>query len=66
MLNSKALWSIPERKQHIKQRLHKKYKRLLAMPRWSRDDLEEVHGRLRDYVEISGTDREIIMERLSW
>jgi hypothetical protein len=66
LLKDHPIWVVSERKAFVKRALRRKHAALLRIPRWSRDDTEELEGRLKQYVENSLTSREILRERLDW
>jgi hypothetical protein len=65
-IGNRPLWSTEERRDYVKKRLRRRYASLLRMPRWNRDDLEELDGRLREYVKNSNTELGVLKARLDW
>ena len=55
-----------ERKARIKAALRRKYRRLLSMPDWTRQELDELDGPLRSYVFEHIIRRDHILERLRY
>lgn len=66
ILGDRALWTFKERKAFVKKRLRQRHKRLLNMPNWCREDLDELGDILKNYVSSSLTTREILIERLAY
>jgi hypothetical protein len=68
LLWSHPIWTIHERRKFIRKRLAQRYRRLLRMPEWSHDELDELdeNGRLRQYVENSITAQAVLLDRLSY
>lgn len=66
ILGDRALWTLRDRKAFVKKRLRAKYRSLLRMPNWARDELEELGDCLRGFVCSSKISREILIERLEF
>lgn len=66
ILGAAPIWTLKERKAHIKKRLKQKHKKLMRMPAWSRDDLKELSPGLRQYVASSAITREVLIERIRY
>lgn len=66
ILGDRPLWTFKDRKAFVKKRLRQRHKRLIKMPPWARDELEELGTCLRGFVSSSVVTREIILERLAY
>ncbi|GAG16814.1 unnamed protein product [marine sediment metagenome] len=66
MLGASYQRTLEERKQELKYRLRRKYKKLLAMPYWTDEQIDEFGFHLRDYIEESARQREVVEFRLRW
>lgn len=58
--------TLEDRKRLLKERLRKKYKKILATPDWSDQDLEELGHTLRSHILEAMHRKEIIKRRLKW
>jgi len=65
MLKDSLQESLPERKACLKKRLRRRYKRVLALPDWTPDEIEELGYNMRVYVTSSQRFREYIRLRVS-
>jgi ribosomal protein L37AE/L43A len=66
LLSSSYQDSLVERKQFLKEKLKKKYKRIIALPKWDEDDLNEMGYVLRQYIENAARLKEFIVQRIAW
>ena len=53
-----------QRKIYIKTEIRKKYKKLLDSPDWEDEDIEELDGRLQEYVVLYQEAKKLIKQRL--
>jgi hypothetical protein len=58
--------SLVERKQFIKEKLRKKYRKIVGLPRWDDDELNEMGYVLRSYIENTAKLKEFILQRIAW
>lgn len=58
--------TLPDRCKYVKAKLRARYRRILAMPRWTPEELGELGPELRRYVQTSQRAREAIQARVSW
>lgn len=65
-LGDSFLRSIIERREHVREHLRRKYRRILDLPVWTEPELAELDHSLRTRVEDSLARREWIMDRLRW
>lgn len=65
-LGAKLFKDAPAKRQWIKQRLRRKYERLLAAPEWTEAELAKLGPSLRRYVKTQIRKREVIRARLAW
>jgi len=66
LLNASYQDTLHERKQALKEGLRKRYRKELAMPDWSDEELEEFGSHLREYIEQSIKLKYLVIERLRW
>ena len=66
LLGKRPLYTLEARQEFIRRALRKKYHRFLSMPDWRRSELNELEGRLEQFVRNSQTTREIVEMRLSY
>ena len=66
LLGASLQKTLQERKAYLKERLRRRYKRLLAMPVWEEYELEEMGPHLRQNIEANIKKAELIRERLAW
>ena len=66
LLGSSLQDSLIERKQFLKEKLRKRYKRIIALPKWEIDELEDMGYVLRNYIENSARLKEFIVQRINW
>jgi len=50
ILSNKLFFTIGERASHLSVKYTKKYKKLLSLPSWSEEELEEVKGSLKEKI----------------
>lgn len=65
-LHSKRFLELRTRKAYIKQRLRKRYARILAIPTWHKDELDELGFTLRTNILQGMEQKHLIQERLAW
>jgi hypothetical protein len=66
ILGNKLILSIGERRNHVRQKLRKKYKKFLFMPRWDEDELAELDSDLAEHIRRASNFSEHLKKRLSW
>jgi len=55
-----------QRKAELKIKLAKKYRKLLTAPDWDDDEIEELDGRIREYVVIYEEAKKVTLKRLQY
>lgn len=65
-IGAKKLWTVRERKQWIKEYLRKKYSRILRLPDWSEDEIDELGRGLKDHIIASSSLKKLTQGRLGW
>jgi len=65
-LGSLALLTVHDRRAHIKSVLRRKYKRLLASPIWTEQELSEVSENLRAYIVESMKRASLVRAMVAW
>ncbi|HCT9982771.1 TPA: hypothetical protein OUD88_002861 [Enterobacter hormaechei] len=63
-LNDKAFLTVEDRAQFLYDRYAVKYRKLLTLPEWSEDELEDMSDDFRRSIKASMVMREIVAERL--
>lgn len=60
------LWlpTIAERAEYLSERLAQRYNRLLALPYWSEEEIQELGRNQRSFVQREQLERSIVLERL--
>lgn len=58
--------TLGDRKLHLKNRLKRRYKKILGIPKWSERELEELGPALRQHVRAGVGHQEVIERRLQW
>jgi len=58
--------SLQLRKDYLKEKLRIRYKKILTLPEWTEEELEEMEYNLRLHIEQGRRLKEIIKERLAW
>ena len=58
--------SLEERKQELKNRLKRKYKKFLEMPNWTQEEINELGPVLKQNILIAQEYKKITNERLKW
>jgi len=66
LLSDSLQESLRERKNYLKIRLLQKYHKLLAIPKWEDNEIEELGYTLRTHIEASIRAKEYIKKRLAW
>lgn len=66
LIGAANLFTITERRALAKERLRKKYRRLLAMPRWDEDELAELDERMADEIRRASYFAEHLKHRLGF
>ena len=65
-LSDKKYFTLKERKQYIAAKLRENFRKLRENPSWSIEDIAEMDGRLREYVENMANYRLHIEKRIDW
>ncbi len=63
---SSLFFSIPEKARYLSKRYKRKYKKLLRIPFWSQEELEEMSYKLRVGIESSMLMRLAVLRRISF
>ena len=66
LIGAKYQKSLEERKKYLKARLRRKYKKLLNMPKWTETEINEMGGRMQEYIRESQLLKDDIRKRLRW
>lgn len=66
LLNASFQKNVTDRRIFLKERLRKRYRKLLAMPSFTESELNEYGPVMRQYIEQSIKNRNIVLERLKW
>lgn len=65
LAGSKLFKSVGAKRRYIRQRLRKRYARLLKMPDWADEELEKLGWTLRKSIEVALRQRDQVRQRLS-
>lgn len=65
-LSDKKYFTLKERKQYIASKLRENFRKLRENPSWTIEDIAEMDGRLREYVENMANYRLHIERRIDW
>ena len=65
-LGARLLLTVKARRKFIKEKLQKKYRKFLSMPKWDEDELEELSERLADDIRRASIFAEYIKGRLTF
>ena len=66
VLGDEVFPSLISRKNYLKKRLRRRHKRLLALPTWHPQELNDLGPGLREYVELGFLQQEHLKKRLAW
>ena len=66
LLSDKKYFTLKERKQYIAAKLRENFRKLRENPSWTIEDIAEMDGRLREYVENMANYRLHIEKRIDW
>ena len=66
LLANKTNFTPLERLACLKELLKKKYKTILQMPDWTDEELKEVKGQLKEYIQHEISKKEQLLRRLAW
>lgn len=66
ILGAKYDPTLDERKQRLKDRLRTKYAKVLGMPDWTPEELDELGPRLREHVEQGMKLKAMARRRIAW
>ena len=66
ILGSDFHYTLEQRKAHVKYQLEKRYKKVLAIPEWTDDELIDMEYALLQHIENSRLLREQVIDRLSY
>ena len=66
LLGSSYQDTLAERKEELKRRLHRKYKKILATPDWFNHEIMELGPKLQEHVMAGVMMRDFLKERLGW
>ena len=58
--------SLTDRKQYLKQKLRKRYAKLLGIPKWEDEEMENLGYNLSSYIKMSIKKKRLIRFRLDW
>jgi len=58
--------TLKERKLFLKQKLRKRYKKILNLPNWNENEIKELKSHLQQFVRKGIEEKRIIKERLKW
>lgn len=59
-------WTLAERKKHVAQQIKRKYRRLLAMPDWTPEELQGMSMKMKTQIRANLKKRDNVRERLRW
>ena len=65
-LSGARILTIKERREAIKEKIRKKYRKFLSMPQWDDEELEEVSPEMRKYIMASLAIANHTRARLRW
>lgn len=66
LLGDRHPWTLGDRKRSVKNRLRRRYKRILSIPPWSDSELSILSPSLQDFVIRGLYQQEIVLKRLAW
>jgi hypothetical protein len=66
ILNDKKIFTLKERKQYVAASLRENFRKLRENQSWTIEDIAEMDGRLREYVENMANYRLHIEKRIDW
>lgn len=66
ILGARPLFTLKARKRFVREALRKKYRRVLRMPNWHYSELDDLDGRLEQFVRNSQTSRGVIEMRIDF
>lgn len=58
--------SLQGRRQFVKDKLKKKYRKILELPKWEPEELEDMGYVLRKYIEHAADIKALIEQRINW
>lgn len=65
-ISGKVFKNLTDRRKYVQQQYKLKYKKLLSLPEWTEDQLNELAGRLQESVRASMAQRRVVLYRLKW
>ena len=65
-LGARALWTLPKRKEFMKDWIRRRYAKYLAMPEWSENELKELGYNLESSVTSGQIIARLTRQRLKW
>lgn len=65
-ISDAPVWAIDQRRAIAQAYLRKKYRKVLARPDYSKDEVYEFEGRLRQAVLAGMAEKQTVLDRLSW
>lgn len=66
IVGGRVFSTILEKQDHIRSRIARRYKKLLAMPEWTDEEIADLKARLREYVTGCSTTAKWIRARMDW
>ncbi len=66
LLSDSVQNTVQERKKYLKTKLKRRYQKILRIPEWREDELEEMGNNMRKYIEGALQQKMIIKQRLEW
>lgn len=64
-LNNMPLFSVRERLKEVRKRIKKKYKKVLSMPKWDEEELQELSKEFADHIRQQSIKSELTKERIT-
>ena len=58
--------SLTARKAYLKKKLKQRYKKVLKMPKWTEEELNQMGKNLRSSIIASMNEKELIKKRIAW
>lgn len=66
LAGDRVFYTFEGKRGHIKEKLFKRYKRVMSIPYWDPEEIAELRGNLQRYVGAGATQRDIMLERLRY
>lgn len=66
ILGARSLWTLHERKIFVKKAIKRRYKKILALPDWTEEELEELSPKMVDHIKKGLELKKLTLQRIEF